>query len=332
MLFRQLFDRSTSTYTYLVADETTREALLIDPVHGQLERDLQLLRELDLTLRYVLDTHVHADHVTAAGALRERTGAKTGASAKGPDCADIRIQDADELQVGALTVKAIATPGHSDCSMSYLVGDRVFTGDTLLVRGCGRTDFQNGSARDLYASITRARFALPDATLVYPGHDYRGHGVSTIGEEKRSNPRLSGKTEDEFVTIMGGLALAPPERLLESVTANRACGMPSAVPELTVAEAKARLGEARFIDVREANELVGELGHIAGVEHVPLGTLPDAAASWPRDRPIVVVCRSGNRSGKATRTLLDVGFKDVLNMGGGMLAWNAAGLPVTKSA
>ena len=330
MLFRQLFDRPTSSYTYLVADATTREALLIDPVHGQLERDLQLLRELDLTLRYVLDTHVHADHVTAAGALRERTGAKTGASAKGPECADLHIRDADVLELGALSVKALATPGHTDCSMSYLVGDRVFTGDTLLVRGCGRTDFQNGNARDLFASITLSLFALPDATMVYPGHDYRGHSVSTIGEEKRNNPRLSGKTEEEFVALMGGLMLAPPERLLESVAANRACGMASPVRDLTVAEAQARLGSARFIDVREGNELVGELGHIAGIEHVPLGTLPDAAATWPRDPTLVIVCRSGNRSGKATRTLMDAGFRDVFNLGGGMIAWNASNLPVTR--
>ena len=330
MLFRQLLDRPTSSYTYLVADETTHEAVLIDPVRDQLDRDLQLLGELGLTLRYVLDTHTHADHVTAAGALRERTGAKTAASWKGPACADIHVRDGDVLAVGAITVKAIATPGHTDCSMSYLVDDRVFTGDALLVRGCGRTDFQNGNARELYATITSVLFALPDATLVYPGHDYRGHGVSTIGEEKRHNPRVAGKTEDEFVALMNGLELAPPSRLLEAVAANRACGAPSPVRDLTPAEAQPRLGAARFIDVREGNELVGELGHIAGIEHVPLGTLPDAAASWVRDTPIVLVCRSGNRSGKAARMLMDVGFQDVFNLGGGMLAWNAAGLPVTR--
>ena len=330
MLFRQLFDRPTSSFTYLLADEETRAAVLIDPVQEQIERDLQLLRELGLELRYVLDTHTHADHITGAGALRERTGAKTGASAKGPDCADVHIADADVIEVGALALKAMATPGHSDCSMSYLVGDRVFTGDTLLVRGCGRTDFQNGNARELYASITSRLFTLPDATLVYPGHDYRGHAVSTIGEEKRHNPRLAGKTEDEFVALMSGLALAPPVRLLESVAANRACGNPSPVRDLTVAEANGRRGTARFIDVREGNELVGELGHIAGIEHVALGTLPDAAAAWPREETIVIVCRSGNRSGKATRTLMDVGFRDVFNMGGGMIAWNAASLPVTR--
>jgi sulfur dioxygenase len=228
MIFRQLFDAQTSTYTYLVADETTRKAALIDPVVEQVDRDLQLVHELNLELVYVLDTHVHADHVTGAAAIRTRTGARTGASPLGPPCADVHVADGTVLRLGELAVRVLATPGHTDDSVSYLVGDRVFTGDALLVRGCGRTDFQNGDPRRLYASITEVLFALPDETLVHPGHDYRGHAVTTIGEEKRLNPRLAQRSEAEFVAIMQGLKLPLPARLAEAVPANRACGVASA--------------------------------------------------------------------------------------------------------
>ena len=231
MLFRQLFDAQSSTFTYLLADAATHEAVLIDPVAEQVERDLQLLRELDLTLVYVLDTHVHADHVTAAGLLRERTGAKTVSSRKGAPCADVHVVAGDVIRVGGLELQVLATPGHTDDSVSYLVGDRVFTGDSLLVRGCGRTDFQNGSPTELHASITKVLFALPDPVTVYPGHDYRGHSLTTIGEEKRHNPRIARRTVAEFVAIMDGLKLPAPKRLDEAVPANRACGVVAAVPQ-----------------------------------------------------------------------------------------------------
>lgn len=227
MLFRQLFDAETSTYTYLLADEATREAVLIDPVAEQLERDLKLLGELGLKLVYALDTHVHADHVTAAGLLRDRTGAKTVASALGAKCADVALKHGDRLEVGAITIDVLATPGHTDDSLSFRVANMVFTGDAMLIRGNGRTDFQNGSAKELYASLTRVLFALPDDTLVYPGHDYRGMTVSTIGEEKRCNPRIAGKSEAEFVAIMDALNLPAPKKLDIAVPANRACGKPN---------------------------------------------------------------------------------------------------------
>jgi len=226
MILRQLFDQESSTYTYLLADEQTLEAVLIDPVREQLERDLTLIRELGLTLRYVLETHVHADHVTAAGLLRARTGARTVAGRAGAPCADVHLSDGDVIQLGELSLRALETPGHTDDSLSVVAESMVFTGDTLFVRGTGRADFQNGDPEQLYSSITRKLFTLPDDTVVYPGHDYRGHRSSTIGEEKRHNPRLAGRSREEFVAIMRGLNLPAPKKLAEAVPENRRCGAP----------------------------------------------------------------------------------------------------------
>lgn len=225
MLFRQLFDAASSTYTYLIADPVSRKALLIDPVAEQVERDLTLVRELGLTLSHVLDTHVHADHVTASGRLRERTGATVVGGAKGAPCADVHVKHGDVVRVGPLELQVLATPGHTDDSVSYFMGDRVFTGDALLIRGNGRTDFQNGDASTLYDSITRVLFALPDETLVYPAHDYKGLTVTTIGEEKRFNARVAGKSLEEFIHIMNNLGLPKPKQMDVAVPANRACGL-----------------------------------------------------------------------------------------------------------
>jgi glyoxylase-like metal-dependent hydrolase (beta-lactamase superfamily II) len=225
MIFRQWLDAESSTYTYLLADERSRRAVLIDPVRENVERDLTQLRELGLTLAYVLDTHTHADHVTAAGALRERTGALTVAGESAAPCVSLRLRDGEVLQVGELAIRAIATPGHTNDSVSYLAGDRVFTGDCLLIRAVGRTDFQNGNPEQQYDSITRKLFSLPEDTLVFPGHDYHGLTVSSIGEEKRFNPRIANRTLSEFVEIMGALGLPAPKRLAEAVPANRACGL-----------------------------------------------------------------------------------------------------------
>ncbi|MBN8232215.1 MBL fold metallo-hydrolase [Corallococcus macrosporus] len=224
MLFRQLFDSESSTYTYLIGDESTRQAVLIDPVLEQVDRDLRVVSELGLVLTHVFDTHVHADHVTASGVLRERTRCQVVAGTGGADAADLHVRHGDTVYVGQCAFQVLATPGHTDDSVSYLLGDRVFTGDTLMVRGNGRTDFQNGSASQLYDSITRVLFQLPDATLVYPGHDYHGHTATSIGEEKRHNPRIAGRSREEFIQVMNALNLPRPKKIDIAVPANRACG------------------------------------------------------------------------------------------------------------
>ncbi len=224
MILRQLFDPESSTYTYLLADPETGAAALVDPVLEQHQRDLALIDELGLRLEVVLDTHVHADHVTAANVLREKTGARTVASLRGAPCADQLVAHGDVVRVGNLPLHVLSTPGHTDDGLSILVEGHVLTGDTLLVRGSGRSDFQNGDAGQLFDSITRVLFALPDETVVLPGHDYRGFTQSTIGEEKRLNPRLVGKSRDQFIEIMNQLNLPPPKKLASAVPANRACG------------------------------------------------------------------------------------------------------------
>jgi len=224
VIFRQLFDAPSSTYSYLIADPVTRKAALIDPVLEQVDRDLQLIGELDLTLTHVLDTHVHADHITASGILRERTGCTVAGSDRGATCVDVRVFHGDVVKVGELEVQVLGTPGHTDDGLSYRLGDRVFTGDALLIRGTGRTDFQNGSAGQLYDSITQVLFALPDDTHVYPGHDYKGRTSSTIAEERRFNPRVAGRSREDFIVLMDSLGLPPPKLLEVAVPANRSCG------------------------------------------------------------------------------------------------------------
>lgn len=233
MLFRQLFDSETSTYTYLIADTTSKVAVLVDPVLEQVERDLKLLRELDLKLLFGLETHIHADHITGTGKLREITGCQgvvpSGAQAA---CADLFLTDGEILSVGEVQIKAIATPGHTDSHMAYLVNnkDRVLTGDALLIRGCGRTDFQGGDAGTLYDSVTQRLFTLPEATLVYPGHDYKGQTVSTIAEEKQFNSRLASRSRADFIELMNSLNLSNPQKIAEAVPANQECGKVATTP------------------------------------------------------------------------------------------------------
>jgi sulfur dioxygenase len=226
MLFRQLFDPETSTYTYLIADPVSKEAILVDPVLEQVERDIKLLKELGLTLKYCLETHIHADHITGTGKLRETTGCLGVVPANAhATCADKFIKDGEVLELGSVRVEAIQTHGHTDSHNAYLVnGTHLFTGDALLIRGCGRTDFQSGNAGAMYDAITQKLFTLPDETLVYPGHDYKGLTVSTIGEEKQFNPRLAGKNRDEFIALMANLNLPNPKKIMEAVPANQRCG------------------------------------------------------------------------------------------------------------
>jgi sulfur dioxygenase len=226
MLFRQLFERESSTYTYLLAARRGGEALLIDPVKEETQNYLRLIEELDLKLVIAVDTHVHADHVTALGELRSETGCASimGAESKA-ECVSMKIKDGDLIEIDGLALRAMYTPGHTDDSYSFVMSDRVFTGDTLLIRGTGRTDFQNGDARQQYDSIFNKLLKLPDDTLVYPGHDYKGWTVSTIGEERAHNPRLQVEDEDEYVALMKGLKLANPKQMDVAVPANLACGM-----------------------------------------------------------------------------------------------------------
>jgi sulfur dioxygenase len=226
MLFRQLFDKESSTYTYLIADKQTKTAVLIDPVLEQFERDTQLLQQLELSLGYCLETHIHADHITSTGELRAATGCKTlvpfGSQVP---CADHYTADGEILQLGSVMIEAIATPGHTNAHLAYLINkERVLTGDALFIRGCGRTDFQSGNAGTLYDSVTQRLFTLPDQTLVYPGHDYQGFTVSTIGEEKRYNPRFAGRQRHSFIELMENLKLDFPKKMTEAVPANHNCG------------------------------------------------------------------------------------------------------------
>ena len=357
MIFRQLFDAESSTYTYLLADETTREAVLIDPVIEHVERDLTLLQELGLKLTYALDTHVHADHVTALGTLRERTGCKTVLSEKaGVGCADRFVQDNERIEFGSQALIVRETPGHTSGCITFVLSDAsmAFTGDALLIRGSGRTDFQQGDARTLYESVHKKIFSLPETCLLYPGHDYKGRTCSSVGEEVAHNPRLGGNRDvDTFIDIMSKLQLAYPKKIDVALPANLQCGVPrnvtatpelapapvwapvvvssGGVPEVPVEWVAANPAAGRLIDVREANELLGELGHIPNIEHVPLGEVERAAASWDRKQPVVIVCRSGGRSGKAALALQAMGFERVVSMRGGMLAWNEWRYPTAKA-
>lgn len=226
MLFRQLFDRESSTYSYLIADTATQEAILVDSVLDQVKRDIQLLKELNLTLKFCLETHIHADHITGTAKLRDLTGCQgiipVNAQIK---CADRFIKDRELIKVGNIEIQTMETLGHTDSHMAYLVNkDRVLTGDALLIRGCGRTDFQNGDAGALFDSVTNKLFTLPDNTLVYPAHDYHGRTVSTIGEEKQWNSRFLGRDRHDFKELMNNLDLSYPQKMMEAVPANQSCG------------------------------------------------------------------------------------------------------------
>lgn len=226
MFFRQLFDPATSTYTYLIADPVTKVAILVDTVLEQVERDQRLLTELGLTLSYCLETHIHADHITGTAKLREMTGCEGIVPEHAQvACANRFIRDGETLTLGTVSIQAIATPGHTNSHMAYRINDtHLLTGDSLFIRGCGRTDFQSGDAGTLYDVVTQRLFTLPDHTLVYPGHDYRGLTVSTIGEEKQWNPRFLGRNRQEFIEFMASLNLPDPLKIMEAVPANQRCG------------------------------------------------------------------------------------------------------------
>ena len=355
MIFRQLFDPQSSTYTYLLADIRTREAVLIDPVFEHVLRDAALIEELGLKLRLTLETHVHADHVTGAWLLRDKLGSKIALSKDGgAEGADHYLHDDETIAFGSRSLEARATPGHTSGCLSYVLDDRsmAFTGDALLIRGCGRTDFQQGSAERLFRSVRERIFSLPDECLLYPGHDYRGLTVSSVGEEKMYNPRLAESIgEGDFVGYMTHLGLAHPKLMDVAVPANLHCGKPAqdAAPpsqqtwaplaytfagiwEIQPNNLEEIADRVQIVDVREPKEFSGAAGHIAGAKLIPLGELKDRTGELARDKPVVAVCRSGARSAQATVILRNAGFANVANLAGGMLRWRSQRYPVTGGA
>jgi len=336
----QLFDPASSTYTYVLFDQLSRDALLIDPVDEQIDRDLATLREYGLKLVWTVETHAHADHITSAGRLAELAGARTAApQGCGIGTAGVQLQDGDTLKFGGEVLQALHTPGHTAGSMSFLWRNHVFTGDTLLINGCGRTDFQSGSAEALYRSLNEVLFALPEDTVVWPGHDYQGRSCSSIGREKASNARVAGKTEAEFVALMNSLNLPRPRRIDEAVPANLTSGLRHDVdgvlqmqplpasgahqgsyagdvsPEL--AWRWVQSGEAVLVDVRTDAER-------EWVGFVP-GAVPVAWKQWPGmamnpafdqqvreaagGRKLVLLCRSGVRSIAAAKRATELGLE-----------------------
>ena len=361
MIFKQLFDETSYTFTYLIADEDSKEALFIDPVNSHIDEYLALIKTLDLKLMYSLETHVHADHISASGLLRQATGAKTGIGLHcGAEMADYQLEGGEVFTLGSnLIVKTISTPGHTAGSMSFLWNDKVFTGDALFIGGCGRTDFQNGSAGELYDSVTKKLFTLPGETLVYPAHDYKGSYVSCIFQEKMGNPRLAGKTRDEFIEIMGNLNLPKPKLIDEAVPANLYCGIDEEeasqladasefiqtsterrgvqgninrakqqIKEVDLIAAKQMIatGDVIILDVREKNEF--NLGFIENAIHIPRGEIKTSVEALlsgkNKDSAILIYCASGNRSALAGQVMQDLGFSNIASLIGGYIGWKRA--------
>ena len=346
MIFRQLFDSVSGTYTYLLASRAGGEALILDPVLEKVDRYCQLLRELDLKLVKAVDTHLHADHVTGLGELRDRTHCVTimGEQSKA-DIVAMRVSDSDKVTIEGLSLEVIYTPGHTDDSYSFLMGDRVFTGDTLLIRGTGRTDFQNGNARAQCESIFNRLLKLPDETLVYPAHDYKGDTVSTIGEEKRYNPRLQVRSIEEYVELMGNLKLPNPKMMDVAIPANMHVGLHQEELEkegraLSAVEAIRTLGrpDVLLVDLRENNERAKH-GMLEGALHAPYpsieeslqpgGMLREVAAAT--GRRIVFFCAFGERSAMAVGAAKQAGLANTAHIAGGIDAWKKAGGPVVRS-
>lgn len=338
LIVRQLMDRDTWTYTYLLVDPGTLQGVLIDPVQEQLERDLSLIKELGVELLYVLETHVHADHVTAAGQIRQKTGAKIVYSeAAEVKAIDVAINDGDTLQFGAYTISALTTPGHTNGCVSYVVDSMLFSGDSLLIHGCGRTDFQQGSAEQLYDSIFQKLFSLPDETIVYPGHDYAGRTSSTIAEEKRWNRRLGGgKSKQEFIQIMHNLNLDLPKKINEAVPANMEIGI-SFDPKRYLHEEfsmfdlhqawQAHASDELIVDTRSAVEFA--TGHVPGARNIAFGDEGEYADELKSYKTVYLYCRSGRRAQTVFTNLSIMGLNNIICVGhSGMPEWISAAYPV----
>ena len=345
MIFRQLFDSVSGTYSYLLASRAGGEAMIIDPVLEKVDRYLQLIRELDLKLVKAVDTHLHADHITGLGALRDRTHCITvmGENSRA-DVVSMRLAEGDRLTIEGLALDVLYTPGHTDDSYSFVMRDRVFTGDTLLIRGTGRTDFQNGDARMQYESLFGKLLRLPDETMVFPAHDYKGDTVSTIGEEKRYNPRLQVRSIDDYVALMANLHLPNPKMMDVAVPSNMKIGFAQQEIArrgwaLDAAQAIALVGrpDVAFVDLRETSERQKH-GSIPASLHAPYGGLPEniraggmlrelARAS---DKRIVFYCAFGERSAMAVQAAQDAGLISALHIEGGIDAWKRAQGPLAR--
>ena len=340
--FRQLFDHETWTFTYLLWDLETSEGVIIDPVRENFERDFCLVGELGLHMVYALDTHVHADHITSLGMLQEKFGLQTAVGEpSGVPCADIMLNDGDTLRFGKHDLSALATPGHTNSCTSFKVENMVFTGDTLFIRGCGRTDFQQGDPVILYQSITQKLYTLPDETLVYPGHDYNGKSVSTIIEEKQHNRRIPAtQTEADFAKLMNSLNLPMPKRINEAVPANMACGFSADQGHLTeevfgVNDLQKILDslteDEMVIDCRTPNEYEG--GHIPGAINIPMGKELDHFDELGVYSKIYLYCKSGRRSQSVYTCLLSKGLKNMVCLGSsGLDDWIKCGFQIERSS
>jgi sulfur dioxygenase len=340
VIFRQLFDQTSSTYSYLLASRRGGEALIIDPVLERVDRYLQLIKELDLKLVKAVDTHIHADHITGLGALRDRTHCITvmGEQAR-VDVVSMRVSEGDKLTIEGVALDVLYTPGHTDDSYSFLMGDRVFTGDTLLIRGTGRTDFQNGSAQAQYGSLFGKLLKLPEDTLVYPAHDYKGDTVSTIGEEKRCNPRLQVQSVDEYVALMSKLNLPNPKMMDVAVPANMRQGLAQdeilrkgwAVAPQQAMRLVGKLDVA-LIDLRERAERE-KYGIIPASLHAPYSDLQENISpggmlhelATATNKRIVFYCAFGERSAMAVQAAQDAGITSACHIHGGIDAWRKAG-------
>jgi glyoxylase-like metal-dependent hydrolase (beta-lactamase superfamily II)/rhodanese-related sulfurtransferase len=352
LLFRQLFDADTGTFTYLLADGPSRQGVLIDSVFERHDRDLALIHELGLALVASIDTHAHADHVTGSWLMREATGCAIGlADVARAENVTLPLRHGDRVAFGERFLEVRATPGHTDGCLSFVLDDQslAFTGDALLVRGCGRCDFQQGDAHTLWTSITEQIFSLPERCLLYPGHDYTGRGVTSVAEEKAFNARLGGTaTERDFVGHMEALKLPHPRKIAEALPANLRSGKPrvapavaswaplersyAGLPELTPAWVAAHRDDLTLVDVRSVEELAGPDGRVSGSLSIPLPELDARLEELPRDKPVVVLCHSGSRSSLATQLLLKAGRPLVANLRGGLSRWSAEGYPVETSS
>ena len=340
MIFRQLFEPVSSTYTYLLASRVGGEALIIDPVFEKVERYIQLLDDLDLKLVKAVDTHTHADHVTGLGALRDLTRCVTVMGERSKvDVVSMRVREGDKVTIESIDLEVIETPGHTDDSYSFRLPDRVFTGDTLLIRGTGRTDFQNGDPYASYDSIFNKLLKLPEDTLVYPAHDYKGDTVSTIGEEKANNPRLQIGSAEEYIDIMNNLNLPNPKQMDVAVPANLKIGYKDADPvirdgtlSIDAAMDRRKRGDVIFVDLREDCERDRD-GVIADSVHAPYGRLSEfikpggllSTMTGQTGKTIVLYCAFGERSALALKAMHDAGLPGVLHVGGGLKAWRNEG-------